>query len=131
MTKNAIANKGHLKEILARNPELLEKGLKLIDTDIEISAGDQADMLAVDKEKRLVVMAFSAEPQSLRTNKGIHLLKEAFHNWNWLMYFKDALFEGSKKKTGIKPAVVPPRLAVIAPSFTKGLISSAKMAARS
>ena len=131
MTKNGIVSKNHIKEIVARNPELLEKGLKLIDTDIELFAGDRADMLAVDKERRLVVLAFSAEPQTLHAKKGALLLKEALHAWNWLMYFKDSLLEETKKRTGIKLKWVPPRLAVVAPSFTKGLVDLAKMTVRS
>ena len=131
MVKKIIASKNHLKEVVVRNPELLEKDLKIVDTDIEIFAGDYIDMLALDRKNRLVVLVFSDKPQSLRTNKGVHVLKEAFHDWNWLTYFKDGLLEGAEKRVGIRPVPIPPRLIVIAPSLTKSFINLAKKANRS
>src|SRR3972149_7094953 len=130
MVKNEITNKERIKEVVARNPELLERGLKLVDTDLEIFAGDHADALMVDGQKRLLIMAFSAQPQSLRTNNGAHILKEIFHWWNWFMGFKEGLLEQTEKKVGIRPAWIPPRLVVFAPLFSPGLINLAKQAAR-
>src|SRR3990170_2697451 len=131
MVKNEITKKEHIKEVVARNPELLERGLKIVDTDVEIFAGDYVDMIAVDGKKRLIILVFADELQTLRSNNRTHILKEAFHAWNWFTGFKEGLLEQTEKKIGIRPADIPPHLAVIAPDFSSGLINLAKQAARS
>src|SRR3972149_220220 len=130
MVKNEITNKERIKEVVARNPELLERGLKIVDTDVEIFAGDYVDMIAVDEKKRLIILSFADELQTLRSNNRTHILKEAFHAWNWFTFFKEGLLEGTEKKTGVRPVEIPPRLAVVAPSYSQGLINLAKQAAR-
>lgn len=125
-----IINKNHLVELLTRNPQLLEDGLRPLDTEIITWGNDYIDLVALDANNRLVVLGVSDEEQSSIKPKGKNILKQALFSWYWVNDLRYDFIYATEQKFGVKPQMVPPRLVVIAPSFPEPLLQLASYLAK-
>lgn len=115
MEHTTVINKNHLVELLTRNPQLLENGLRPLDTEIITWGNDYIDLVALDANNRLVVLGVSDEEQSSIKPKGKNILKQALFYWHWVSDLRYDFIYATEQKFGVKPQMVPPRLVVIAP----------------
>lgn len=120
-----ITSKQQLLEQTIRNIESLEAGLKYVDSNVPAVSDIRLDIIALDKANRLVLICVSDRPQTFRTKRGIHILKESIALWDWMVDFKDDFFDGVKHIVGSYPKKIPPRLFLVAPSYAKNLLSLA------
>lgn len=120
-----IKNKNHLVEYISRNPEKLEEGLTFLDCNIETVGADMIDVLALDKDDRIVIIIARDVPQFAK-GKNVHILKESLVLWDWIVDQKDDYFTAVQYLTGKQPARIPPRLFAIAPSYEGSVLKIAR-----
>lgn len=121
-----IKSRKHIIEVIARAPELLEPGLKHLDSNIVTLSEDSLDILAIDSNERLVLINADNKHQEVLAKDPFHILALGLASWERVVDSKDDYFDSVKHLTGSSPAHIPPRLFIVAPSFDPKILSLAK-----
>ena len=111
-----IEREPELREMIRRNPEIIEEGLKVIRTEFPTDSGP-IDLLCVDGEKRLTVIELKLKEDDIA-------LMQALRYYDWVFSNRDRIREmihGEDIDSEKEPKIV-----LIAKSFSETLRSSAK-----
>lgn len=110
-----IQDEKELEDILLRNPELLEEGLKSLTHQLITRTGPM-DLLCLDSAGKLVVV-------ELKIHESNDMLLQAFRYYDYINENRDTI---RMKFNEHEIAGRPPRLALVAPSFSEELRLAAK-----
>ncbi len=112
-----ISNRQELEKILVKEIESIEVGLTTIGNQIPINSQTKLDILCHDENGQLVVFQLSATEDDTMLFEGLKALNQLDTVKHILRFhYKD--FKMSED--------VPPRLALVAPSFSKNLLRIAE-----
>jgi hypothetical protein len=99
-------------DIVACNLDRLEKGLTLFDSRIPTVLGDQIDILATDKNGRLVMMLIFTKP--IPGQYALQQMLKIYYRWNFISDFRhDFLSEARHREINLAPK--PPRVMLLFP----------------
>ena len=115
--------KSKLINLVKENLTAVEAGLKLFDACIPTVLGETIDIVALDKHKRLVMLALAAHKVPAPHAEKFAL--KTFYCWNFICDFRDDFFAEAQEKQ-IKLALKPPRLLVLVPEASKKLAAYLK-----
>lgn len=105
-----------LIESIALSLNVIDDGLRLVDSNIQMINDFTIDILAVDSEDRIVVIYASPRPITHKSAKH-NMLNKAIAGWGWLTDFKRDFLQGIHGITGVRPVMIPPKLLIVAPGF--------------
>lgn len=108
-----------LIESLSYSLSSVEYGLQFVDSGIFVINGAIIDILAVDKDRRLVLMCTSNRPANNQ------MLVKAVVAWEWVGDYRADFAYGIRTAAGLEIDNVPPRLLLLAPSFSKPMVQMA------
>jgi len=116
-----LRDEAELESILKKQPSLIEKGLKIIVSQLITSSG-RIDMLAVDSDGVLTLV-------ELKVKEDSYQLIQTLNYYDWILnnidFVKNA-FEERLSKYGIQVKDEAPHIILIAPNFDTELITHAK-----
>lgn len=113
----SVREKQELEPLLIANPDIIEEGLKIISHQQQTDSGP-LDILAVDEEGTLVVVELKNEASDGHLDQGLRYYDWCYQNISWIS-------NAFGKKFTVN-ADSPPRLMLIAPSFTETVKRIAK-----
>lgn len=108
-----------LIESLSYSLSIIEPGLRFVDSNISIIHKANIDILAVDAGNRLTIITANAKHA---TNQ---ILSKAVISWEWVNDFRADFTSGILSAAGIAIENVPPKLLILAPSFSKSMVQMA------
>lgn len=112
----SVKNEIELEEIVVKDTESIEKGLTLIGNQIPINAHTKLDVLCHDENGQLVVFKLSTSEDDIMLFEGLKALNHLDTTKHMLKFYYQN-FKISDKE--------PPRLILLAPSFSKNLLTIA------
>lgn len=113
----SIANKRELEEMVVKDIESIEGGLTTIGNQIPINGHTKLDVLCHDENGQLVVFKLSPSEDDMMLFEGLGTLNQ-LDTVKHILKFHYKNFKINEKK--------PSRLVLIAPSFSKNLLTIAK-----
>jgi Holliday junction resolvase-like predicted endonuclease len=112
----SLRERDELESLIIKNPEVIEEGLKVITHQHPTDSGP-LDILAVDSEGTLVVIELKNEASESHLDQGLRYFDWCSQNLAWLSQsYKDFNIDSES----------PPRLLLVAPSFTDNVKRIAK-----
>jgi len=113
----SLSEREELEPILVKNPSVIEAGLKVLAHQHQTDSGP-LDILAVDAEGTLVVIELKSQPSEGHLDQGLRYYDWCRKNISWIS-------SAYSNKANVNPDL-PPRLLLIAPSFTETVSRIAK-----
>ena len=111
-----VRNERELEEIVVRELERIEKGLTIIGNQIPIDARTKLDILCHDENGQLVIFKLSTNEDDMMLFEGLRALNHLDAVKHMLkFYYQNFKINDSE----------PPRLILLAPSFSKNLLTIA------
>lgn len=113
----SLREREELEPVLIKNPNVIEEGIKVLAHQHSTDSGP-LDILAVDSEGTLVVIELKSQPTEGHLDQGLRYYDWCRQNISWIA-------TAYKSKAKVNPES-PPRLMLIAPSFTETVCRIAK-----
>lgn len=114
MTATTNAKEKDLTDIVACNLERLEPGLTVFDTRVPTVLGHEIDILALDKIKRLTLVAIW--PKKVPGRQVVKEILALFYRWNFISDFKEDLWAAADERE-VTLALRPPRIILLTPEL--------------
>lgn len=111
-----LRDEKELEELLKRNPDQIEKGLKFIANQV-ITPKGRIDLLCVDKEGVLTIVELKVDQDDDHFKQAINYYDWVFENIDWLRNTYQTFSISSEER---------PKIILVAKNFTDGVITSAK-----
>jgi Holliday junction resolvase-like predicted endonuclease len=111
-----LKDERELEDVLKKNPEQIEKGLKLIANQV-ITPKGRIDLLCVDKEGVLTIVELKVEQDDDHLKQAINYYDWVFENMDWLRNTYSTFSISNENR---------PKIILIAKNFTDSVITSAK-----
>ena len=114
--KCSLSNEKELAQCIKYHPESVEEGLKIIDTFFRLSNGREIDVLAIDKDNKLVIM-------ELKTGIDNNQLVQVMDYYDWVLNNFDTL-KRIYPNTNFEN--VAPRLILVAEDYSDEVLTLSK-----
>lgn len=114
--KCSLGTEKELTQCIKYNPSSVEEGLKIIDTFFKLTNGKEIDILATDKDNKLVVMELKLEEDSNQLNQAMDYYDWVLNNFDTLKkIYSNANFQD-----------IPPRIILVAKNYPEEILTLSK-----
>lgn len=111
-----LKDEKELEDLIKKNPEQIEKGLKVIANQV-ITPKGRIDLLCVDKEGVLTIVELKVDQDDDHLKQAINYYDWVFENMDWLRNNYPAFSISNETR---------PKIILVAKNFTDSVITSAK-----
>lgn len=124
--KSAPHSTLRLREALIRRPGIIEEGLLISDSELQVLEEQPLDLIGVDSNGTLCVIVVRDDIEGERRSEETgNVLEEAVFYWHWATDFREDYLGGVTKLSGRQVQMAPPRLMILAAGFSQKLIDLA------
>lgn len=126
MTAKSPHSTLRLRETLTRHPEIIEEGLQIVDLEFSVFDEPPLDLIGQDADGTLTLIMVRDQAQGTeRSEAGGNIIEESVFYWHMVTDFREDFISGIRKLSGRKVKRQPPRIIIIAPSYSDDLIQLA------